>query len=66
VKTISEETLVERLREHYANLAGIGRFPPPPAGADMSALMRYREEHRELIAEADILNELGLEKTWSE
>lgn len=66
VTAISEATIVERLREQYARLAQIGHFPSPPLGADMAELLRYRAEYSEQIAEADILQELGLEKTWSE
>ena len=63
---LSPTAQLERLRTRYARLASVGHFPPPAADADMDTLMRYRAEHREALAEADILDELGLEKTWSE
>ena len=55
---LSPTAQLERLRARCNRLAQVGGFEPPAPDADMGALMRYRAEHHEALAEADILDEI--------
>lgn len=63
---LSPAAQLERLRARYVRLAKVGGFEPPEPNADSDALHVYRNQHGEQLAEADILDELGLVKTWSD